>query len=207
MLILGINTSGENGEIALVSEQGVIIEKFWESNNNESEFLLPSINQLMSDANSKFEDLDKVFVIQGPGPFTALRVSIAVANAIAYAEEIPVISASIFKYFDAKSDVDFAIYAGRNQMWFHGDLMGFDEFYKKLQDENIHEIFGVIPFAQKQILAEKGVNVIHMNDLKSFGNTILDMMSINFDGCEENFIAKPLYFSAPHITKSKKSYK
>jgi tRNA threonylcarbamoyl adenosine modification protein YeaZ len=207
MLILGINTSGGNSEIALVSNEGILLENSWESNSNESELLLPRIKDLMSDAKAGFEDLDKVLVIQGPGPFTALRVSIAVINAIAYAQSIPVIAVSIFKYFSGKSDKNFAIYAGRNQMWFQGELRGFDDFYEKLAHNEIDEIFGEIRSEQRETLAAKGVNVMGQNDLKSFGNVILDLIKNDFEGCDENFMAKPLYFSAPHITKSKKSYK
>ena len=207
MLILGINTSGSNSEIALISEGSVLLEKFWESNSNESELLLPRIKDLIFDAKITFKDLDKVLVVQGPGPFTALRVAIAIANAIAYAEGVPVIAVSIFKYFSEKSDKDFAIYAGRNQIWFQGELMGFDDFYEKLAHDGINEIFGEIRSEQREALAAKGVNVMERDDLKSFGNVILDLMKNDFEGCDENFMAKPLYFSAPHITKSKKSYK
>jgi len=208
MLILGINTSGSNSEIAIVSqEQGVIAEQSWESKNNESELLLPRIKDLIVNAEIEFDDLKKVLVIQGPGPFTALRVSIAVANAIAYAQGIPVISVPIFNYFAEKSDKDFAIYAGRNQIWFRGDLFGFDDFCLQLKNSKINEIFGEISLMQKQILDEKGINVLNHINLRSFGETILSLMKNGFEGCDENFMAKPLYFSAPHITKSKKSYK
>lgn len=207
MLILGINTSGSNSEIALISEEGVLLENSWESNSNESELLLPRIKDLIFDAKITFKDLDKVLVIQGPGPFTALRVAIAIANAVAYAEGIPVIAVPIFKYFSGKSDKDFAIYAGRNQIWFQGELMGFDDFYEKLAHNEIDEIFGEIRSEQREALVEKGVNVLNHADFKSFGNVIWDLIKNNFEGCGENFMAKPLYFSAPHITKSKKSYK
>ena len=207
MLILGINTSGGNGEIALVSEQGVLLEKSWISDNNESELLLPNIQNLMLNAKLGFNDLDKVLVVNGPGPFTALRVSIAVANTIAYAQNIPVISVPIFKYLKGKSNVDFAIYAGRNQMWFQDKLCSFDKFYEKLINNKIDKLFGVIPSSQKQILIEKGINIIDSDNLKSFGNVILDLLGNKFEDYDQDFIAKPLYFAAPHITKSKKFYK
>jgi tRNA threonylcarbamoyladenosine biosynthesis protein TsaB len=72
MRLIALNTASLCGRIALMDEHKVIAEKSWKTANNESEFLLPAIQELLKESNQAFKDIDKIVVISGPGPFTAL---------------------------------------------------------------------------------------------------------------------------------------
>lgn len=200
MLILGLNTATSITQIALVQENKIIAENSWKSEQNESEKLLPELTKLLRKADKKWKDINKIAVIQGPGPFTALRVSIAVANALAYALNIPIIGVPTVDYWKYRFDGDFMLNAGLNRVYFKEELIVFDEVVKKLEPSA--KISGHLKENQIEKLTEKGIKWIPEEDLLSLGKFISNMKKY-----EEKSLIKPLYFAPPHITKSEKLYK
>lgn len=69
----------------------------WLSERNQSQELLPKIDQLLITHKIKPEQLKWVAVNLGPGSFTGLRVGISTANAFGYGLQIPVIGKSKLK--------------------------------------------------------------------------------------------------------------
>ena len=55
-----------------------------------SQILLPSIIKILKKNKKSLGDIDEIQVAQGPGSFTGTRVGVSVANALAYALNIPV---------------------------------------------------------------------------------------------------------------------
>ena len=64
----------------------------WRSQQNHSVELVPAIIALMDRAGARRSQLDAVFVAVGPGGFSALRVGISTAKAMAVALDVPVVS-------------------------------------------------------------------------------------------------------------------
>ena len=91
--ILAIDTTAPNTGIGITGEKLIKI-KTWISERNQSQELLPKIDQLLKVNRVKPEQLKWVAVNLGPGSFTGLRVGISTANAFGYGLQIPVISAS-----------------------------------------------------------------------------------------------------------------
>jgi len=205
MRYLAINTASFLSQIALVDKERILGEKKWKSENNESEMLMPEIQKLLEENGLKFEDIEKVVVITGPGPFTPLRVSIALVNALAYGLNKPVIGISAIEYWKLLFKGEFVINAGGNRVYYNGEIIDFDDLLKL--DFKIKEISGEIKEEQVQKLNESGFKWINQEALTSFGNIILDLAKKGFEGYDEKEIVAPLYFSAPQITKSTKSYK
>ena len=59
-----------------------------------SEKLLGIISDLINQVNLTFKDLDSIAVAVGPGSYTGLRLSCAIAQGLAYAQKIDVVSLS-----------------------------------------------------------------------------------------------------------------
>ncbi len=73
-----------------MSADGVVVaELSWRSARNHSVELAPAINRILEQAGAGFADLAAVFVSEGPGAFSALRVGMSAAKAIASARSIP----------------------------------------------------------------------------------------------------------------------
>lgn len=94
-LILNLETSTENCSAAL-SLDGEVISLKEESSEQyiHSESLHPFIQEVMSAAGRKLTDLDAVAVGKGPGSYTGLRIGVSAAKGLAYALNIPLISAT-----------------------------------------------------------------------------------------------------------------
>lgn len=67
-------------------------------NNNDgydtSSKMMPVLAEAFDKANLKPKDIDKIFVVTGPGSFTGIRVGLTVAKTMAYALDIPIVPVS-----------------------------------------------------------------------------------------------------------------
>tara|TARA_Y100001935_G_C17310848_1_gene516029 strand:- start:3788 stop:4474 length:687 start_codon:yes stop_codon:yes gene_type:complete len=93
MKILAIDTTESSCSAALMIDQE-ILEQFDIVPRSHSEFILPMINSLFNEANVKINQLDAIAFSRGPGSFTGVRISSAVAQGLAIAAEIPTIPIS-----------------------------------------------------------------------------------------------------------------
>ena len=200
MIILGLNTATNLSQIAIVKNSEIMAEHSWKSLRNEAETLLPNIVKLLGDFKFKWDDLDRVAVIKGPGPFTALRVSVAVANTIAYALNIPVWGIPVQDYWKSVFDGDFVLQAGLNRVYFKGELMDFDEFLQKAKGR----ITGHLKESQIQRLKARNLDFVDEESLGNPGSLGNLLKTANYP---DEKMVKPEYFAPPTITKSTKSYK
>jgi hypothetical protein len=105
MIVLAINTATNQTEIALLETAGkkarceVLYEKSWISQRNEAEKLLPQVEKTLKAAKKTPE---AIFVVQGPGAFTALRIGVTVANILAYLYDIPILGCATPDYENYK---------------------------------------------------------------------------------------------------------
>ena len=98
-----INTTNRNEIIVALGDNENIFEESLKTSFHESEKLLPLIEKVLKKAKKDLKEIEKIIVITGPGPFTSLRIGIAVANALALSLKIPVVG---FKADEFKSIKD-----------------------------------------------------------------------------------------------------
>jgi len=79
--------------IALKNGNKNILTKSFLAPQRQAEKLLVEIDKLLKKAGKKLSDLKKIEVMEKGSSFTALRIGILTANALAYALNIPVTSA------------------------------------------------------------------------------------------------------------------
>ena len=97
MKILAIETSTYSGSIAVVSDEIILGEYYFNIGPAHTEKLVPSINWLLGELNLEKTDLTGVAVSLGPGSFTSLRVGISTAKGICYSLGIPLVGVSSLK--------------------------------------------------------------------------------------------------------------
>ncbi len=92
-MILLIDTSQhEVILVALIRSDGRLIRKrILKQAFQQSERLLPMIDDVLRKAKIRLTSLTGVAVVSGPGGFTSLRVGISTANALAFGLGIPVV--------------------------------------------------------------------------------------------------------------------
>jgi tRNA threonylcarbamoyladenosine biosynthesis protein TsaB len=91
--LLGIETSSAVGSIALTVD-GEVLEREIETPREQAELLLKLIDELLATAGVELRKLDAVTFGRGPGSFTGLRVSAAIAQGLALATGVRLVPVS-----------------------------------------------------------------------------------------------------------------
>lgn len=169
MLLLGVDTSGKNGSIALAQceEAGnSTLEVVALQGGTFSAQLIPQISELLRNHGFTKCQIDGFAVVSGPGSFTGLRVGLAAIKALAEILDKPIAAISLLESLTAQSGyrgrVVAALDAGRGEIYAaeydlaqgHPDLVWQDlltreEFVSKSRsseivasDENILDLVG-----------------------------------------------------------------
>ncbi|MCX7624696.1 MAG: tRNA (adenosine(37)-N6)-threonylcarbamoyltransferase complex dimerization subunit type 1 TsaB [Candidatus Sumerlaeaceae bacterium] len=90
-MILGLESSGRTGGVALVDEQGVRVTAMVTSRALYSQRLLPSVDWALQRVGASPKDLKGIAVSLGPGSFTGLRVGLSTAKGLALAHNLPLV--------------------------------------------------------------------------------------------------------------------
>ncbi len=93
MKLLAIDTVTEGCSAALLYNDE-IHERYEVTPRGHSQRILPMVEELLAQADLKLAQLDAIVMDRGPGSFTGVRIGVSVAQGLAFAAELPVISIS-----------------------------------------------------------------------------------------------------------------
>lgn len=88
---LSIDTSTKYASVALSRDGEMSFDLCWRADRSHSTQLVPAMRQLMRQADVNIKQLEAVFVARGPGGFSALRIGMSVAKAVAMAQDVPLV--------------------------------------------------------------------------------------------------------------------
>ena len=91
MLILGLDTAGEQGSVGVTREDSHISEIAFPAALKQGEKLPQALDMSLKLAEIQRDELELIAVSMGPGSFTGLRIGIAMAKGLARALEIPLV--------------------------------------------------------------------------------------------------------------------
>jgi tRNA threonylcarbamoyladenosine biosynthesis protein TsaB len=124
MLILGIDTSGKDGSIALVEfEHGNArtLEVVALEGGTFSAQLVPQISDALNRHRLSRRDIDGFAIVSGPGSFTGLRVGLAAIKALAEVLQKPIAAVSLLEVVvrasGTQADVVVALDASRGEVY------------------------------------------------------------------------------------------
>jgi tRNA threonylcarbamoyladenosine biosynthesis protein TsaB len=92
--ILAIDTSNYPLGIALIDGERVLGEYCTNIKKNHSLRVMPAIEMLMKECETKPEDLTKIVVANGPGSYTGVRIGVTIAKTLAWSLNIPLVPVS-----------------------------------------------------------------------------------------------------------------
>ena len=91
-MIIALRTESADPLLVLFRPDGTEIDRdSWESGRKLSGELLPHLEKLLFEQRAEWNKLTGVIVFRGPGSFTGLRIGCSVANAVAYAQNVPIV--------------------------------------------------------------------------------------------------------------------
>jgi tRNA threonylcarbamoyladenosine biosynthesis protein TsaB len=101
-LILALDTATEQGSLALVAADRVLMEYALESHGTYLTRLLPGVEALFANTGKELTDLAAVAVSLGPGNFTGLRIGLATAKTLAWSLKCPLVAVSTMEVLAAQ---------------------------------------------------------------------------------------------------------
>lgn len=123
MISLFLDSCDKKIIVAVLKDNHLIYEKIQDNDNHLSEIFLPMIKEALDELEYTLNDVGRIYIVNGPGSFTGIRVGVTTAKVIAWGlnKEIVTISelevlASTYidhkycvPYIDARRD---CVYAG-----------------------------------------------------------------------------------------------
>lgn len=85
MISLFLDTCSHNIIVGILEDNKLIYSKIEENDNKLSEKLFPYISEAFKEINKDIHDIDSIYVANGPGSFTGIRIGVTVAKTIAWA--------------------------------------------------------------------------------------------------------------------------
>jgi tRNA threonylcarbamoyladenosine biosynthesis protein TsaB len=92
VIILALRTDKPQAELYVYKGDKKLAEITWQAHLKLAETLNSQIDKILNNSRISYSSLEGVAVYKGPGSFTGLRIGMSVANALAYAQDIPVIA-------------------------------------------------------------------------------------------------------------------
>lgn len=107
MISLFLDSSDKKIIVSILKDLEIINEIIEENDNNLSQRFLPLIDKALTDVEINLQDINKIFIVNGPGSFTGVRIGVDVAKVIAYSlnvDIIPISGLELLSTTDTKKD-------------------------------------------------------------------------------------------------------
>ncbi len=174
MISLFLDTSSKKLVVILVKDNKIIGSKELESINDHASHLVPFIDELLKENNITTKDINKVFVVNGPGSFTGTRIGVTVGKVLAHSHDIPVIPVSSLKqYIFSLENYNYyvSIIKDKNNRMYYG-------IYDKDYNDIVVDKYQTKDVFMKDI--ENLVNAVFISEEEIEGiNTIKPILNIN----------------------------
>jgi tRNA threonylcarbamoyladenosine biosynthesis protein TsaB len=168
MISLFLDTSSKKLCVFLVKDNDILFYKDLETNNDHSRYLVPFIDEALTSNNLKPSDVDKVFVVNGPGSFTGTRIAVTVGKTFAYSNNINVVPVSSLKQF---------IF----------NYSGYDYYVSTLKDKGNRLYYGIYDKDYKDIITDKYNTIdVYNEDVNKLDGNIVYILDGKIDNVNDN---------------------
>lgn len=151
MISLFLDTSSKKLVVILVKDNEVLSTKELESINDHASHLVPFIDEILKENNLTTKDINKIYVVNGPGSFTGTRIGVTVGKTLAYSNNIKVVPVSSLKqYIFSETGYDYyvSIIKDKNNMYYgiydkdYNDIVIDKYSTKEIFDKDISKLSG-----------------------------------------------------------------
>ena len=201
MNFLSIDCSTDVGSL-FVKTKNKTFSQVLQSDKSNSDLLMKQLLDFFKENNIKFGDISEIFVNQGPGNFSGLRGSLAIAKGVSLAKNLNLFGYNTFiwscaKFFNKKDSI-FSLIKFR------------EKYFVKKFDKNLNSASKIEEVTVDEIIKnyDNKFNVIPRNIMKYFDEKILKLNNLNIVDLDHNELEflqlkglldkeliKPLYLS------------
>ena len=201
MNFLSIDCSTDIGSL-FVKAKNKTFSQVLQSDKSNNDLLMKQIIDFFKEHNITFGDISNIFVNQGPGNFSGLRVSLAIAKGVSLAKNLNLFGYNTFIWscanFFNKKDSIFSLIKFR------------EKYFIKKFDKNLNSALKVEEVTVDKIIKKYNnkFKVIPKNGIKYFDEKILKLNNLNIVDLDHNELEflqlqglldedsiKPLYLS------------
>jgi tRNA threonylcarbamoyl adenosine modification protein YeaZ len=190
-------------------------------NRGQAEYLVPMINEILENSQTKYQEIDLIVTTIGPGAFTGLRIGLTTAKTLGVTLDKPVagmttlevLAESYFKNNNNK-DLDLLVLIETKRNDFYCQIFGADgsastkaealsqEEIEKLMD---HNNFALIGDASARFLDNFNGNIKYLDgyDLPD-PKVMIDMAISRYSKKEHVNMPEPLYLRGADVSKPKR---
>ena len=201
MSFLSIDCSTDVGSL-FVKTKNKTFSKILQSDKSNNDLLMKQILDFFKENNLKFDDISKIFVNQGPGNFSGLRGSLAIAKGVSLSKNLNLFGYNTFiwscvKFFNKKDSI-FSLIKFRAKYF----IKKFDKNLKstsKIEEVTVDEIinkydnkFNVIP---KNVIKYFDERILKLNNLSIVDLDHNELEFLHLKGLLDEELIKPLYLS------------
>ena len=201
MNFLSIDCSTDVGSL-FAKAKNKTFNRILQSDKSNSDLLMKQILDFFGENNLKFSDISGVFVNQGPGNFSGLRGSLAIAKGVSLAKNLNLFGYNTFiwscaKFFNKKNSI-FSFIKFREKYFvkkFDSDLKSTSKIEEVTVDEIIKKYnneFCVIPRNLVKYIDKK---ILKLNNLNIADLDHNELEFLQLKGLLDKELIKPLYFS------------
>jgi len=201
MSFLSIDCSTDVGSL-FVKTKNKTFSKILQSDKSNNDLLMKQILDFFKEKNLKFDDISRIFVNQGPGNFSGLRGSLAVAKGVSLAKNLDLFGYNTFiwscaKFFNEKDSI-FSLIKFRKKYFikkFDKNLSGISKVEEITEDKIIKKYdnkFKVIPKNVAKYFDEK---ILKLNNLCIVDLDHNELEFLQLKGLLDKDLIKPLYLS------------
>jgi tRNA threonylcarbamoyladenosine biosynthesis protein TsaB len=126
-MLLGIDTCGSTGAIALACRDGeriAVLGTAELAGKTYSAMLVPRLRELLETHGISLPEIEAIVVVNGPGSFTGVRVGVSAVKGLAEVFATPVIAVSRLRVLAQKAGLRYAaLDADRGEFYFRDDDM------------------------------------------------------------------------------------
>jgi len=171
-----------------------------QSDKSNNDFLMKEILDFFMENKLKFEDISKIFINQGPGNFSGLRASLAIAKGLSISKNLNLFGYDTFIWSSAsffnKKDFIYSLFKFR------------EKYFVKKFDGNLNEISKIKEIKEEEMIKkyDSKFKVVSKNQTKNFSKEILKLNNLSIvdldhkvlellqiKGLLDESLIKPLY--------------
>ncbi|MDO4773150.1 MAG: tRNA (adenosine(37)-N6)-threonylcarbamoyltransferase complex dimerization subunit type 1 TsaB [Bacillota bacterium] len=94
MVELAFDASARSASVCVIRDGQVLSSLSIENGNTHSEELMPLMDRLFVSQGLGIADVERIYVANGPGSFTGVRIALSIAKGLAHALNVPIVPVS-----------------------------------------------------------------------------------------------------------------
>lgn len=206
MISLFIDTSSIDVSIALIKDNNVLTKIVERIPNQHSVYTTSYIDKVFESTNIKPVEVDKIFVVNGPGSFTGVRIGVTIAKTMAYLlnKEIICLSSLKIRALSVGHDYCLVLINANKDNYYVG-------LYDKDNNEVIDEQFSNVDNV-KELISKYNPVIVSDKEFSFDDRTITDVQLdfvniINYYQDKESVnvhLVVPNYLKLPQALEEKK---